>query len=322
MLLRLARERGVLVVGGKGGVGKTSIASAVALAESRRGRRVLLVSTDPAHNLGHLWQREVGDPGTEVAAGLTAVEVDPTGAARAHLTEVRATMHRLVPEHLRTRVDEHLDLARDAPGMHEAATLERLTDLVLTALDADPRGLVVLDTAPSGHTARLLALPHTLGTWTDALLRGRDRHDRLDDAVRSLDRAARDDARRDVLRQDEIRAVLERRRARFATLRDVLTNHTRTAFALVLTAEGLPVLESVALHARLTELGVAVPLAVVNRRSPSGSSPLAERRAREDVHLRTLTDALPQLGTVEVPLLERDIVGADGLAELARALAG
>ena len=61
MLLTLAAERRVLFLGGKGGVGKTTVASAVALAAAREGRRALVVSTDPAHNLGHLWGRRIGD---------------------------------------------------------------------------------------------------------------------------------------------------------------------------------------------------------------------------------------------------------------------
>lgn len=313
MLLSLAAGRRLLVVGGKGGVGKTSVASAVALAEARRGRPVLLVSSDPAHNLAHLWQRPVGDAGAEVAPGLTAVEIDPATTTDAHLAAVRRTMHRLVAEHLRVRVDEHLDLARDAPGMHEAAVLERLAELVTTAL-ADPDRLVVLDTAPSGHTARLLAMPRALGVWTDALLRGRDRQERLEDALRSLDRGGGDEDR---ARDDQVREVLLRRRRRFEVLKDVLTDPARTSFALVLTAERLPVLESVELHERLVGLGVAVGALVVNRRSPADAGDLlAARRLGEDEQVAVLRAALPGLPVVEVPLLADEVLGADGLARL------
>ena len=77
MLLELAAERRVLFFGGKGGVGKTTVAAATALAQARAGRRVLLVSTDPAHNLGHLWQRPVGPQKVRLAAGLDGLELDP-----------------------------------------------------------------------------------------------------------------------------------------------------------------------------------------------------------------------------------------------------
>ena len=81
MLLRLAAERRVLFLGGKGGVGKTTVASAVALAAAREGRRVLVVSTDPAHNLGHLWGQKIGDRATPLGDGvggcLAGLEINP-----------------------------------------------------------------------------------------------------------------------------------------------------------------------------------------------------------------------------------------------------
>ena len=77
MLLTLAARRRVLFFSGKGGVGKTTVAAATALAQAEAGRRVLLVSTDPAHNLGHLWQREVGPQPVRLAPGLDGLELDP-----------------------------------------------------------------------------------------------------------------------------------------------------------------------------------------------------------------------------------------------------
>jgi arsenite-transporting ATPase len=319
VLLDLAARRRVLFCGGKGGVGKTSIASAVALAQARAGRRVLVVSTDPAHNLGHLWGRPVGDDVVRLAAFgpgvLDGVEIDPERTTAAHLDAVRGTLRRLVPEHLRGQVDGHLDLARDAPGTHEAATLERVADLVERGLAE--HDLVVFDTAPSGHTARLLSLPETMGAWTDGLLRRRDRSERLGAAVRVLGGRAEDEARRD----DEIRRVLERRRRRFAHLRDVLTDGDLTAFVVVLAAERLPVLESVELVRQLQGLRVAVGGLVVNRRSPADSGALlAERRAVEDRHLVTLRAELPGVPVDEVPLLAGDLVGQEALERLGAAL--
>jgi arsenite-transporting ATPase len=327
VLLDLASRRRVLFCGGKGGVGKTSIASAVALAQARAGRRVLVVSTDPAHNLGHLWEREVGDdvvrlagpfPAADAGARgvLDGVEIDPGRTTAAHLDSVRSTLRRLVPEHLSGQVDRHLALARDAPGTHEAATLERVADLVETGLAE--YDLLVFDTAPSGHTTRLLSLPETMGAWTDGLLRRRDRSERLGAAVRVLGGKAETEARRD----DEIRRVLERRRRRFAHLRDVLTDDERTAFVVVLAAERLPVLESVELYRRLEALHVPVGGLVVNKRSPADAGALlAARHAAEATHLATLRDELPGVPVDEVPLLAGDVVGQVALERLGDLLA-
>jgi arsenite/tail-anchored protein-transporting ATPase len=324
VLLTTAAARRVLFLGGKGGVGKTTIASATALARSDAGQRTLVVSTDPAHNLGHLWRREVGDRISPLAENLDGIEIDPAGTTARHLSDVGATLRRLMPQHLHGEVDRHLALTRDAPGTHEAAVLERIADLVETGLrDYD---LVVFDTAPSGHTARLMALPEIMTAWTDGLLRRRERSERLGAAMRGLDgdrgravlgSTAPRDPREE--RDAEIRSILNRRRDRFADLRGVLTDRTTCSFVIVLAAERLPVLETIELHEQLARSGVDVGGLVVNKRSPSDRGDfLAGRRALEDRHLATLRDALPRLPVLEVPLIADEVVGADRLRELGR----
>ncbi|MFI7483691.1 ArsA family ATPase [Kocuria sp. M1R5S2] len=350
MLLELAADRRVLFVGGKGGVGKTAVASATALAQARAGRRVLVVSTDPAHNLGHLWDRTVGDritplardlggdtggpagggPGGAVAPGgvLDGIEVDPVATTDAHLAAVGATIRRLMPEHLAGEVDKHMRLARDSPGTHESAVLERIAELVELGLrDYD---LVVFDTAPSGHTARLMALPEIMSAWTEGLLRRRGRAERFGAALRGLEDR---DAAEDVVgterprdpreeRDLEIRRVLLRRRERFEALREVLVDRRRCAFVIVLAAERLPVLETVELHEQLVRAGVDVGALVVNKRSPADAGDfLAERRRLEEVHLATLREALPDVPLLQVPLLPGDVVGEEALERFGAVLA-
>jgi arsenite/tail-anchored protein-transporting ATPase len=133
MLLSLAERVPVVCFGGKGGVGKTTVAAATALALSERGRRVLLVSTDPAHNLGHVWERRIGPDPVTALPGLQAMELDPQGVVEQHLAETTRLLQRLMPAHLAGQVARHMALARDAPGMAEAALLERIAALAAQA---------------------------------------------------------------------------------------------------------------------------------------------------------------------------------------------
>lgn len=331
MLLGLAASRRVLFVGGKGGVGKTAVASALGLAQARAGRPTLVVSTDPAHNLGHLWGRRVGDRPVTLAPLLRGLEIDPARTTDDHLRAVRATMHRLMPDHLQGEVDKHLELAREAPGTHEAAVLERMAE-VLEA--REPEELVVFDTAPSGHTTRLVALPELMQAWTEGLLRRQDRSARFGAALRGLEGDDRDrDTAADVVgtsigprrtqdrrarRDAEIRAVLDRRQQRFRHLRQVLQDPAATGFVIVTAAERLPVLESVELHGQLRRSGMDVAAVVVNKRSPADAGQLlAARRQVEDGYLAQLTSALPTLPVVEVPLLPEEVLGEEGLLRLA-----
>lgn len=325
MLLDLAASRRVLFIGGKGGVGKTSTASAVALHQAQQGRRVLVVSTDPAHNLGHLWQRPVGDESVtlweDAASGghLGGLEIDPAGTVQEHLREVGATLRDFMPEHLHPQVDRHLELAAHSPGTHESALLERIALVVETAgREAD---LIVFDTAPSGHTARLMALPETMTAWTEGLLQRRTKAEKFGAAVRALDGDDDPAASTSANRDRRIRQVLTRRKLRFERLRDLLTDRTRCSFVIVLIPERLPVLESMELYGQLADSGVEVGGFLVNRLSPEGEGEfLAARRRQEQQHLAALREEFPSVPVDTVPLLPGDLVGTDALRGVAEQL--
>ncbi|MBF0672677.1 MAG: ArsA family ATPase [Salinibacterium sp.] len=321
MLLEIARSRRILFVGGKGGVGKTSVAAALALARARDGARVLVVSTDPAHSLGEAWDHRLSDAPTRVydagAGVVDAVEIDPQATIDRHFATVADTMMRLLPDRLHRSAQQHLDQARSAPGSHESAVLERIAQLIESS--ADTHDLIIFDTAPSGHTLRLLALPQQLTGWTETLLASRDRSERFAAAARSVVGTKDPEPTADT----ELRRTLIARRDRFAHMRASITDPEQTSFIVVGIAERLPVAESIDVVRQLDALGIAPAAIVVNRRSPSDAGPvLAERRAREEEHLAVLRAATAGVPITQIPLLPGDLAGGDALAALADQLSG
>ena len=340
-LTGLLGERRVVFFGGKGGVGKTTVSSACALALARAGRSVLVVSTDPAHNLGHLWGAEVGAEetllwggdsgsdgagaggggGAEAGAGsVTGMEIDPDAVAQAHLSTVGRTVKGMMPEHLHREVDRYFALARQSPGTQEAALLERMSEVVLDGLER--YDAVLFDTAPTGHTARLLELPQLMSAWTEGLLSRRTKSERFSDAMRGLEGRRADAARSSQeVRDAEIRGVLERRRDLFVRMRELLTDAQRTAFVMVLAAERMPVLETVELHGQLRGIGVDVAAAVVNRRSPTDAGEfLAGRSAAEEEHVTELRRQVPGVPVVQLPLLPGEVTGGEAVGRFAELL--
>lgn len=328
MLLTLPEHHQVLFVAGKGGVGKTVLASTIALARAEVGARVLLVSTDPAHSLGHLWQREVGDAITALGPpGLYGLEIDPTRTTEQHVQEVQQRLEPLVPDRLRSQVRRHLRLARQAPGTFEAALLERVAGTLEEQLDQ--MDLVVFDTAPSGHTIRLVSLPETMSAWTNAML---DQHGRSQKLTRALQGLDGEDPGLDLVtdsdqrgrrsdRDSEIRRTLLARQERLTRLRELLQDARRTAFVAVLVAERLPMLETIDLVEQLDEARMQAAALVVNKRSPVDAGDLlARRRRQEQDHLQMITSRFPDLPLVQLPLLGDDIAAPAGLHALATAL--
>jgi arsenite/tail-anchored protein-transporting ATPase len=322
-------EQRVVFVGGKGGVGKTTTSSALAVALAERGERCLVVSTDPAHSLGDLWSRPIGDRHAALAPGVWGLEVDPEAQVARHLERVRDSMREIVRPDLYPEIERQLSLARLSPGAVEAAMLERIADLMIAPDERFDR--IVFDTAPTGHTLRLLSLPEIMAAWTDGLLRHRDRSDSWTAALKKLrPRAGVGDdlafvdpaAPEEDERSARIRSVLLERRRKFYQARRMLVDRAATAFVLVLIPERLPILESRRAVATLGEYEVPIAAMVVNRVLPTGplGDFLERRRVREAGYLEEIDRLFPRIPRIRLPLLPRDVEGIDALREMGRAI--
>ncbi len=153
---------------GKGGVGKTSLACTTALSLAASGKKVLLVSTDPASNVGQVFATEIGNKITPVkdVENLSAIEINPEESAAAYRERIVGPMRGLLPEDALASIEEQLSGACTV----EIAAFDEFTALLTDNDLLDRYDHVVFDTAPTGHTIRMLKLP---GAWSGFLEEGK-----------------------------------------------------------------------------------------------------------------------------------------------------
>src|SRR5580765_1118628 len=124
-------DRDVVFFGGKGGVGKTTCSAAFALAASRRGKRVLLVSTDPAHSTSDIFERHIGATECELLPNLAAIEIDADRESARYVKEVKRDIERMFSPGVIRQAHKQIDMAAASPGLAEVALLDRMIDLIV-----------------------------------------------------------------------------------------------------------------------------------------------------------------------------------------------
>jgi arsenite-transporting ATPase len=299
----LLKQR-IVFFGGKGGVGKTTCASAMALAASRAGRRVLLVSTDPAHSTSDLFERPIGPEPVELLPNLTGLEIDGGFESKRYVSKVKDHINTIFGPHILKEASRQIDLAASMPGAEEVALFDRMGELMRA--DESRFDLIVFDTAPTGHTLRLIQMPELLEAWIRALSRSRQ----------AMLGADQDDA------QDPIMQSLSERLERLREFRARLLSPRTTAFVLVLMAEKLPIEETARALDQLAEIGVTIGGLVVNRVLPASSPDpfLISRHKQEQVYLDEIARRFGGHAMVHLPQLPTDVHGLATLGEIAARL--
>ncbi len=226
----------------------------------------------------------------------------------------------MMPEHLHGEVRRYFRQAIDSPGAHEAAMLERIAKLSLET--SDEWDTVIFDTAPTGHTIRLLEMPQVLTVWAEGMMGRARKTAQFHEALEALPGGTKASETGPVAQRNaRIRQILERRGSLFASFHRMLTSKATTGFVIVTLAERMPVAETLELREQLQEAKIPITGIIVNRRSPSDAGEvLAQRRAVEDDHLLQLQSRLKKIPLLEVELQGQDLTGAAAIEQLADTL--
>lgn len=298
--------------GGKGGVGKTTCAGAYAIAAAQGGRRVLLVSTDPAHSIGDLLARRLDERPRRVDERLDALEIDPAAAARRYVAEVKETLRRTAAPELAGEAERQVDLAAMTPGAEESALLDAVTSCIVDNEAAYDE--LIFDTAPTGHTLHLLTLPEVMSAWTDGLLARRERAQALWQAHRGESHAGAGNV------PDPARDALLRRRDRFSQVRALLLDPARTHFYFVLNADRLSLAETDRAVRHLSAHAIPVAGIIVNRVLPDlAEGQFYARRRETEMHWRkAIARTFGEMPRLEIPFQAEEPQGIGELKELAR----
>jgi arsenite/tail-anchored protein-transporting ATPase len=277
---------------GKGGVGKTSIACATAIQLAEAGKHVLLVSTDPASNVGQVFGITIGNNITSVPAvpNLAALEIDPQAAAQLYRDRIVGPVRGILPEAVVKGIEEQLSGACTT----EIAAFDEFTALLIDSPLTTEYDHIIFDTAPTGHTIRLLQLP---GAWSGFLEEGKGDASCLGPL-----------------------AGLEKQREQYKAAVDALADGQRTRLILVARAQQSTLREVARTHEELTGIGLKQQYLVINGILPKVEAETdllaAAIYKREQAALNAIPEVLITLPQDQVVLKPFDLVGLEALRQL------
>ena len=294
----LERSPRFLFFTGKGGVGKTSIACASAVHLAELGRRVLLVSTDPASNVGQVFGVAVGNQVTPISAvpNLLALEIDPEAAAQAYRDRIVGPVRGVLPDTVVRGIEEQLSGACTT----EIAAFDEFTSLLVDSALTSDFDHVIFDTAPTGHTIRLLQLP---GAWSNFLEAGKGDASCLGPL-----------------------AGLDKQRAQYKAAVEAMADPLRTRLVLVARAQKAALREAARTREELAAIGLSRQYLIINGVLPPEEVAQDELAAsiyeRERGALSAMPDVLRALPRDQIALKPFNLVGLDALRELLTARSG
>jgi len=301
-----------LFLGGKGGVGKTVLAGAVALGMARRGRRVLLVSTNPVHSLSGLLDQDVFGRATPVvgATSLWAHEIDTRETIERSKREIKEKIDWFLKyAEIRTKADAFVESATMNPAFEESAMFESMIDVIFR----DEYEVYVFDTAPTANARRLLGMSAVYSMWVQKMVQSREEARSL----RKLLSYSKKEEERDPLLE-----YLLKFRDRIGQAKRLLTDEALTAFFFVTLPEALPIAVIRRFIDWFHDFGIPVGGVIVNGvierpEAAATSEFVLNRIAMQEAYRDEIARVFPGMVRAVIPLFETEVRGVPMLERMA-----
>jgi arsenite-transporting ATPase len=301
--------------GGKGGVGKTVLAGAAALAFARQGKRTLLASTNPVHSLSGLLGQNVFGQAVPVkgAPNLFAYEIDTKDTIEKSKQEIKEKVNWFLKfAEIRTQADAFVESATMNPAFEESAMFENMIDIMFK----DEYQVYVFDTAPTANARRLLGMSSVYSLWVGKMMKSREEAQSLRQVLSYSKKEEKDPL------MDYLLAFQERMKQ----AKTLLTDDQKTAFFFVTLPEALPIAVITRFIAWFKEFGIPVGGVVVNmlidQTQVREDSPefVRNRVAMQASYMKEIETVFPGMVRAILPLFETEVRGVPMLERTANAL--
>jgi len=312
---------------GKGGVGKTTSSAAAAIALAERGYKTLIVSLDPAHNLGDVLMENLSDKPKKVTENLYAAELDMEKLIRAYLKRLEESMKHTYRYLTVINLEKYFEVLSFSPGIEEYATLEAIREILT---NGDEWDIIVFDTPPTGLTLRVLALPKISLIWTDKLIEIRrailDRRAAIANIHGEQEFTVEGEKFKLPTREEEdaVMKELKAYREEVAFVESVLTDPEKTSVVAVMNPEMLPLYETERAYESLRKFKVPFNMIIMNKvlELKAEVPELAAKIKAQERVLDEVSRRFKGIEIVKVPTLPEEPRGLESLRTLGGKIVG
>lgn len=302
----------IVLFGGKGGVGKTTCSASYALSCARAGKKTLIVSTDPAHSTADIFGKKIGDKIVKLDENLYGLEINSELESKKYMNRVKNDLKNVVSPVIVREINKQIDAASISPGTEEAALFDKMIEIMVEKYDDYEK--IIFDTAPTGHTVRILSLPELLGAWLNTLINKRVKALGL---MQMANNAGKKD--NEEIMKDPVIKILNGRLERINKVKDIITNDKILNFIFVLNAEKLPIEETKKAIGLLEKFNINVEYLVVNKILPEDieGSFWGNKKQLEAKYLQEIIDTFKNKKIIKIHMLDSDM-GPNNVGEISK----